>query len=154
MLPNLTVRSARVSDRKSLNELVKMIGLQCVMELPSGHVSIAVEQTLVAMQGDCVIGFVAWHQDEMQAAIVGLGVCDTHRRFGVATQLVNALTEHLREAGLRLLEVVVPGDRAGAMAVFESVGSGGWGAVLLVLLRLNIVCGDAEIEQTDLRDLL
>ena len=58
----------------------------------------------------------------MQAAIVGLGVCDTHRRFGVATQLVNALIEHLREAGLRLLEVVVPCDRVGAMAVFESVG--------------------------------
>ena len=122
MLPNLTVRPARISDRKSLKELVQVIGPQCVMELPSGHVSIAVEQTLVAVQGDCVIGFVAWHQDEMQAAIVGLGVCDTHRRFGVATQLVNALTEHLREAGLRLLEVVVLGDGVGAMAVFESVG--------------------------------
>ena len=122
MLPNLTVRPARVSDRNALNELVKMIGPQCVMELPGGHVSIDVEQTLVAVQSDQVIGFVAWHQDEMQAAIVGLGVCDTHRRFGVATQLVNALTEHLREAGLRLLEVVVPGDGVGAMAVFESVG--------------------------------
>ena len=122
MLPNLTVRSARVSDRNALNELLKTIGPQCVVEFSGGRTSIDAEQTLVAVQGDCVIGFVAWMQDEMQAVVVGLGVRDTHRRFGVATQLVNALTEHLRESGLRLLEVVVPCDRAGAMAVFESVG--------------------------------
>ena len=122
MLPNLTVRSAQISDRNALNELVKSIGPQCVVELSSGCASIDVEQTLVAVQGDCVIGFVAWLQDEMQAVIVGLGVRDTHRRFGVATQLVNALIEHLREAGVRLLEAIVSGDRAGAMVVFESVG--------------------------------
>ncbi len=122
MLPNLTVRPARVFDRNALNELVKIIGPQCFVEFSDGRASIDVEQTLVVVQGECVIGFVAWLQDEMQAAIVGLGVCDTHRRFGVATQLVNALIEHLREAGLRLLEVVVPCDRVGAMAVFESVG--------------------------------
>ena len=122
MLPNLTVRTAQVSDRNALNELVKTIGPQCVVELSGGRVSIDVEQTLVAVQGDQVIGFVAWHQDEMQAVIVGLGVRDTHRRFGVATQLVNTLIEHLREAGVRLLEVIVPCDRVGAMAVFESVG--------------------------------
>ena len=122
MLPNLIVRSAQVSDRNALNELVKLIGPQCIVEFSSGRASIDVEQTLVAVQGDCVIGFVAWLQDEMQAVIVGLGVRDTHRRFGVATQLVNALIEHLREAGVRLLEAIVPCDRAGAMAVFESVG--------------------------------
>lgn len=121
MLPNLIVRSAQISDRNALNELVKNIGPQCVVALSGGRVFIDVEQTLVAVQGDCVIGFVAWDQDEMQAVIVGLGVRDTHRRFGVAMQLVNALTEHLREEGMRLLEVVVPRDRAGAMAVFESV---------------------------------
>ena len=122
MLPNLTVRSAQISDRNALNELVKNIGPQCVVEFLGGQASIDMEQTLVAVQGDCVIGFVAWHQDEMQAIIVGLGVRDTHRRFGVATQLVNALTEHLREEGVRLLEVIVSRDRAGAVAVFESVG--------------------------------
>ena len=122
MLPNLTVRSARVSDRKLLNELVKFIGPQCVVGFSETRASIDVKQALVAVQGDQVIGFVAWLQDEMQAVIVGLGVRDTHRRFGVATQLVNALTEHLREAGVRLLEVVVPGDRVGAMVVFDSVG--------------------------------
>jgi len=121
MLPNLTVRSAQTSDKKNLKELVELIGPQCIIELSIRHVSIDVEQALVAVQGDCVIGFVAWHQDEMQAVIVGLGVRDTHRRFGVATQLVNALIEHLWEAGVRLLEVVVPCDRAGAIAVFESV---------------------------------
>lgn len=122
MLPNLTVRPAQISDRNALNELVKIIGPQCGMEFPDGRAAIDVEQTLVAVQGDCVIGFVAWLQDEMQAVVVGLGVRDTHRRFGVATQLVNALIEHLREAGLRLLEVVVPGDRVGAIAIFGSVG--------------------------------
>ena len=122
MLPNLTVRPGRVSDRNALNELVKLIGPQCITELSGEGTSIDVEQTLVAVQGDCVIGFVAWLQDEMQAVIVGLGVRDTHRRFGVATQLVNALTEHFREAGVRLLDVVVPGDRVGAMVVFDSVG--------------------------------
>ena len=122
MLPNLTVRPARISDRNALNELVKSIGPQCVVELSNGCASIDMERTLVAVQGECVIGFVAWLQDEMQAVIVGLGVRDTHRRFGVATRLVNALTEHLREAGVRLLEAIVPCDRAGAIAVFESVG--------------------------------
>lgn len=122
MLPNLTVRPAHVSDRNALNELVKTIGPQCVVALSGGRAAIDTEQTLLAVQGDCVIGFVAWLQDEMQAVVVGLGVRDTHRRFGVATQLVNALTEHLREAGVRLLEVVVPCDRMGAMAVFDSAG--------------------------------
>ena len=122
MLPNLTVRPAQTLDRSALNQLVKTIGPQCVMELSSGRASIDVEQALLAVQGDQVIGFVAWLQDEMQAVIVGLGVRDTHRHFGVATQLVNTLTEHLREAGMRLLEVVVPCDRVGAMAVFDSVG--------------------------------
>ncbi len=122
MLPNLTVRPARISDRKSLNGILELIGPQCITELSGGGTSIDVEQTLVAVQGDQVIGFVAWLQDEMQAVIVGFGVRDTHRRFGVATQLVNALTEHFREAGVRLLEAVVPCDRMGAIAVFESVG--------------------------------
>ncbi|MYC15631.1 MAG: GNAT family N-acetyltransferase [Gemmatimonadetes bacterium] len=122
MLPNLTVRSAQISDRNALNELVKNIGPQCVVALSGGRVFIDVEQTLVAVQGDCVIGFVAWLQDEMQAVIVGLGVRDTHRRFGVATRLVNALIECLREVGVRLLEAVVPRDRVGAIGVFESVG--------------------------------
>lgn len=122
MLPNLIVRSAQISDRNALNELVKNIGPQCVVGLSCGRASIDAEQTLVAVQGDCVIGFVAWLQDEMQAVIVGLGVRVTHRGFGVATRLVNALTEHLREAGVRLLDVVVPGDRAGAIAIFESMG--------------------------------
>ena len=122
MLPNLTVRLAQASNRNALNELVELIGPQCVVGSSCGRASIDAEQTLVAVQGDCVIGFVAWLQDEMQAVIMGLGVRVTHRRFGVATRLVNALTEHLREAGVRLLEVVVPGDRAGAIAIFESMG--------------------------------
>ena len=116
------MRAAQISDRKALGELVQAIGAQCVVALSRGRASIDAEQTLVAVQGDCVIGFVAWLQDEMQAVIVGLGVRDTHRRFGVATRLVNALTAHLREEGMRLLEAVVPRDRAGAIAVFESVG--------------------------------
>ena len=122
MLPNLTVRPAQTSDKKALKELIELIGPQCVVEFSGRRTSIDVAQVLLAVQGDCVIGFVAWYQDEMQAVIVGLGVRVTHRRFGVATQLVNALTEHLREEGVRLLEVIVPRDRAGAMAVFESVG--------------------------------
>ncbi len=122
MLPHLTVRPAQTPDRNALNELVKTVGPQCVMELSGGRASIDVEHALLAVQGDCVIGFVAWLQDEMQAVVVGLGVRDTHRHFGVATQLVNTLTEHLREAGVRLLEVVVPCDRVGAIAVFDSVG--------------------------------
>ncbi len=122
MLPNLTVRPAHDFDRIAINELVKTIGPQCVVGVSGECAPTDVEQTLVAVQGDCVIGFVAWMQDEMQAVVVGLGVRDTHRRFGVATQLVNALTEHLREAGLRLLEVVVPCDRVGAIAVFDSIG--------------------------------
>ena len=122
MLPNLIVRSAQTSDKKTLKELVELIGPQCIVGFSRGRAYIDAEQTLVAVQGECVIGFVAWHQDEMQAVIVGLGVRDTHRRFGVATQLVNALIEHLREAGVRLLEVIVSRDRAGARAVFESVG--------------------------------
>ena len=122
MLPNLAVRSAQAYDKKPLKELVELIGPQCIVELSGRRASIDVEQAIVAVQGDQVIGFVAWLQDEMQAVIVGLGVRDTHRRFGVATRLVNALIEHLREVGVRLLEVVVPCDRAGAIAIFESVG--------------------------------
>ncbi|MDE2831074.1 MAG: hypothetical protein OXN20_13235, partial [Gemmatimonadota bacterium] len=65
MLPNLTVRPAQISDRNALNELVEAVGPQCVVRFSSGRASIDMKQTLVAVQGDCVIGFVAWLQDEM-----------------------------------------------------------------------------------------
>ncbi len=122
MLPNLTVRPAMVSDGMALDALVQDIGPQCVIDSSYGRVSISTERTLVAVQGDEGIGFVAWQQDEMQAVIVGLGVDANHRRFGVATLLVNALVEQLRDAGVRLLEGVVPRDRTGAARVFEAAG--------------------------------
>ena len=101
---------------------MRAIGPRCVVNLWAKRVAISPEQTLIAVQGDEWIGFVAWQQDEMQAAIVGLGVGENHRRFGVATELVNALAEHLRDSGLRLVEAVVPHDRMGAAGVFEAAG--------------------------------
>ena len=118
MLPNLTIRPIRASDGEALGTLLRSIG--CVVE--SKRESISVKQTLVAVQGGEWIGFVAWLQDEMQAAIVGLGVRANYRRFGVATALVDALVEHLRDSGLRLVEAVVPRDRTAAIAVFEATG--------------------------------
>ena len=122
MLPNLTIHPTRASDSEALEALLRAIGPRCVVNLWAKRVSISPDQTLVAVQGDEWIGFVAWQHDEMQAVIVGLGVGANHRRFGVATGLVNALAEHLRDSGLRLVEAVVPRDRTGAMGVFEAAG--------------------------------
>lgn len=122
MLPNLTIRPTRASDGEALGELLRSIGPRCVVDAWPKRESISVNQTLVAVQGGEWIGFVAWLQDEMQAAIVGLGVRASYRRFGVATALVDAMVEHLRDSGLRLVEAVVPRDRTAAMAVFEATG--------------------------------
>lgn len=122
MLPNLTIHPPRASDGEALHALVRAIGARCVVDVWAGRVSISLGQTLIAVQGEEWIGFVAWQQDEMQAVIVGLGVRANHRRFGVATALVNALAEHLRDAGSRLVEAVVPCDRTAATGVFEAAG--------------------------------
>lgn len=122
MLPNLTIHLTRASDGEALGALLRSIGPCCVVNVWTKHVSISVEQTLVAVQGAKWIGFVAWLQDERQAAIVGLGVRANYRRFGVATVLVNALVEHLRDSGFRLVEAVVPRDRTAAAGVFEATG--------------------------------
>ena len=122
MLPNLTIYSPRALEGEALDALVRAIGPRCVVDVWAEGVSISPGQTLIAVQGEEWIGFVAWQQDEMQAVIVGLGVRATHRRFGMATALLNALAEHLRDAGLRLVEAIVPCDTTDATGVFEATG--------------------------------
>jgi len=118
MLPDLNIRPALALDEKPLNDLIEIIGPECLCRRLYA-VSVETSQTLVAIQTGQLVGFVSWQQDEMQAVIVGLGVGVNHRRFGVATLLVDALSTHLRDAGLRLLEVAVPHGCTFAAPIFE-----------------------------------
>ena len=122
MLPNLYVRPTQAADQAALEALIETIGPQCICKQQGRQNPVVLAQRLVAVQADAVIGFVCWLQDEMQAVIVGLGVSAYHRRFGVATLLVNELVEYLRTAGLRLLEVAVDSDDRAAIGVFDSAG--------------------------------
>ena len=117
MLPDLCVRPAVMADREALAALVENIDLE---SLSSGQ--IVVEQTFIAVQVDTLVGFVTWAQDEMQAVIVGLGVREDRRRFGVATMLLNDVAEYLREGGLRLVEVTVNAAEPGPRAVLSLSG--------------------------------
>ena len=118
MLPDLCVKPAQISDERPLAGLIEAIGAECLCNRLYA-VSVETVQALVAVQSGQVVGFVSWLQDEMQGVIVGLGVAATHRRFGVATLLVDTLVDQLRDAGLRLLEVTVPVECIFAVPIFE-----------------------------------
>jgi len=117
MLPDLCVRPAMMADREALVTLVEDMGLEPLLSN-----QIVIEQTLIAVQVQTLAGFVTWAQDEMQAVIVGFGVREDRRRFGVATMLLNDVVEYLRDAGLRLLEVTVSAADLGPKAVLDLTG--------------------------------
>jgi len=124
MLPHLQIRSVIEADLVSLDELVRD-----VLDTPEcrtfflsrcGHTvpQVCLSGALIAVQQDVIAGFILWQQDEFIGVITGIGVKATHRRFGVASLLLEAAVEKLRAEGLRVLDVVCDTHFAGCMALF------------------------------------
>ena len=112
MLPHLQIRSITDTDVAPLSELIRD-----VFEAPEyrtfflsrcgdGVPKVCPMGALIAVQQDRIAGFILWQQDEFLGVITGIGVRGTHRRFGVASLLLETAVENLRAEGLRVLDVV------------------------------------------------
>lgn len=125
MLPYLTIRPALSGDLPALSKLVSDVfdapayrtffQKRCGQDVPS----VCVDGALIAEQRDVIAGFILWAQDEFLGVITGMGVRETHRRFGVASLLVETAIERLRCEGLRVLDVVCDTHLVGGLKVFE-----------------------------------
>lgn len=77
---------------------------------------------VVAVQTGAVIGVATWAQDETLGVVTGVAVRADRRRFGVASALLCALVDRLRDDGLTLLEATVGARLPGACRLFEGEG--------------------------------
>jgi ribosomal protein S18 acetylase RimI-like enzyme len=124
MLPHLQIRSVTETDLVALDELVRDVfdtpKCRAFFLSRCGHVvpQVCLAGALVAVQHDVIAGFILWQQDEFLGVITGIGVRTTHRRFGVASFLLEAAVEKLRTEGLRVLDVVCDTHFSGCMALF------------------------------------
>ena len=124
MLPYLQIRSVTDTDLAPLGELVADVfdTSECRTFFLSrcGHVvpQVCLSGALVAVQQDVIAGFILWQQDEFLSVITGIGVKVTHRRFGVASLLLETAVENLRAEGLRVLDVVCDAHFSGCLALF------------------------------------
>jgi ribosomal protein S18 acetylase RimI-like enzyme len=78
-------------------------------------------RTLVALDGELVVGSVQWNVDGSRLHLRGLGVGAAHRRKGVSRALVDHLVgiaRELRLSGLSLYTV----RETGNVAIFERLG--------------------------------
>lgn len=125
MLPHLCIRPAIDTDLIPLDHLVTEVfdssacgayfQARCGQNVP--HVCL--DGVLIAEQRDVIAGFILWAQDEFLGVITGIGVRVTHRRFGVASLLVETAVEKLRADGLRVLDVVCDASLKGCIPLFE-----------------------------------
>lgn len=112
MLPYLCVRPAVANDLLDLEHLVAEVfdtpECRLFFESHQGRAlpKVCSAHALVAVQRNTIVGFILWDQDEFLGVITGIGVCVTHRQFGVASLLVESAVEKLRDDGLRVLDVV------------------------------------------------
>jgi ribosomal protein S18 acetylase RimI-like enzyme len=125
MLPHLCIRLATVTDLIPLSTLVQEVfdtrecgaffQAHCGATIPK----VCLEGTLIAEQRGVIVGFLLWGQDEFLGVVTGIGVRLTHRRFGVASLLVETAVEKMRTDGLRVLDVVCDAHIGPCFALFE-----------------------------------
>ena len=125
MLPHLCIRPAVDADLSPLGHLVTELFdsaacrsyflSRCGQIAPTVHL----EKAFVAEQQGAIAGFVLWDQDEFLGVITGIGVRATHRRFGVASLLVETMVEKLRADGLRVVDVVCDARIQGCIPLFQ-----------------------------------
>jgi ribosomal protein S18 acetylase RimI-like enzyme len=125
MLPQLNIRPANAADLAPLDKLIAEVfdASDCRVFFRShcgSHIPKAdLDSTLVAEHRGLIVGFLLWAQDEFLGVITGVGVGATHRRFGVASLLVEAAVEKLRNEGLRVLDLVCDSQMGPCLGLFE-----------------------------------
>ena len=95
---------------------------------PWSEKSIATELTsklscwLVAMEGNCVVGYVGSQSVLGESDMMNIAVHPDHRRKGVAEALVMSLIEELTRRGNHCLMLEVRPSNAPAIALYEKLG--------------------------------
>jgi N-acetylglutamate synthase-like GNAT family acetyltransferase len=126
MLPDVCIRQAVDADRGVLQNLVAQVcaepPVRSFFDTRNSPLVLDVGCAMVAQQNHALIGMAAWAQDETIAVLTGIVVRADRRRFGVATALLHAVVDHLRNEGARLIDVAVGAQLPGVCALFENVG--------------------------------
>lgn len=126
MLPDVCVRPVTEADQVPLRVFVDAIcaepGVRSFFETRNGHSVLATACAVVADQKGCVVGVSAWAQEETIAVVTGLMVHADRRRFGVATALLQAMVDHLRQEGVLVIDATVGAHLPGVCALFEKAG--------------------------------
>jgi ribosomal protein S18 acetylase RimI-like enzyme len=80
------------------------------------------EALLVAFEGDELVGtlIVAW--DGWRCHLYRLAVAPSHRRKGIAAELVDAAVERARALGSARIDAMVNDDNEGAVALWAAAG--------------------------------
>src|SRR5689334_13177261 len=81
--------------------------------------------TYLAMDQGSACGIVGGFldpQDEIRAQLVSMWVAPSHRRLGVGSQLVNAISDWARVEGAGLLRLVVTSNNHGAIKFYQRLG--------------------------------
>lgn len=77
---------------------------------------------LTAIEGETVLGYVGSQSVMGEADMLNLAVAPEARRCGIATALVNALIDALRERGVHRLTLEVRASNDAARALYEGLG--------------------------------
>ena len=78
--------------------------------------------SMVAVDGDRVVGAVLCGHDGRRGYVSHLAVSESHRRRGIAGRLVNRCVDRLYQAGIRKCHVLVFGDNLQARSFWSASG--------------------------------
>ncbi|MCA9823556.1 MAG: GNAT family N-acetyltransferase [Dehalococcoidia bacterium] len=117
------IRPAETKDAERLQQLWDSTGLERAAAdeweaLLSGRTT----AVLVAEEGGKVIGTAIASYDGWRAYIYHVGVAASHRRSGVAFDLMGQAEQYLMSAGARFVYVMVHQDNTEGMALVGSTG--------------------------------
>jgi ribosomal-protein-alanine N-acetyltransferase len=132
-LHNIRIREASLTDLRG----IILLANTCIMELAGtkgGKIARAVSEritidlklypttSLVACDGEELVGFSLTEIVGSFASILLLAVSPKHRRTGVGSALVNATISRLKEGGVKYVELMTPSENEQAQSFWISEG--------------------------------
>ena len=88
----------------------------------AGELSNPLSLWLVALDGDCVAGYVGSQSVMGESDMMNIAVAPNYRRQGVAAALIEELVRRLKANGNRCLTLEVRTSNAAAIALYEKLG--------------------------------